>query len=189
MNYRDVPGYFDFEAFYAEVVTAAPDASTLVEVGCWLGRSVIFLAEQVRASKKDIRIFAVDTWRGSPEHDKPDQMLIEQKHHGYIWHQFVNNIHASGVSDLITPMCLPSVEAAKYFEDGSVLMVYLDARHTYEFIKADIGAWRPKVKAGGTLAGHDCGWGGPGLVKRAVDESFSKVRLTGMYNSTWAVNL
>lgn len=188
MKYNDVPGYFDFEGFYSEVVAAAPCGSTLVEVGCWLGRSVIYLAEQVRASGKDIRIFAIDTWRGSPEHDTPDQVLIQQKPYGHIWHQFVGNVRACGVQHIIIPMCLPSLDAARYFEDGSVFAVYIDAQHAYEPVKSDIAAWRPKVQAGGIFAGHDYGWGGPGLVQRAVDEAFPKIRLTGAGNTTWVVN-
>ena len=190
MNYHDVPGYFDFEGFYSEVATAAPPGSVLVEVGAWLGRSVIYLAEHVAAlGKKDIRIFAVDTWRGSIEHCPEDQALI-QKHYGHIWHQFVNNVRACGVSHLITPMCLPSLEAVKYFEDARAFMVYIDAKHAYEPVKADIAAWRPKVQPGGYFAGHDYGWGGPGLVKRAVDESFPQgVRLTGACANTWVARV
>jgi len=186
MSYASVPGYFDFEGFYSEVVAAAPSGSTLVEVGCWLGRSVIYLAEQVAASRKDIRVFAIDTWRGSAEHCPADQTLI-QRSYGYVWHQFVNNVRACGVQSIITPMPLPSLDAAKYFDDASTFMVFIDAQHNYEPVKADIAAWRSKVKPGGYLAGHDYGWGGPGLVKRAVDEAFpSGVRLIG---ATWVVQV
>lgn len=191
MTYRDVQGYFDWEPFYASAVAEAPNDCFMVEVGAWLGRSVIFLAEQVAASRKNIRIFAVDTWRGSPEHDTPDQVLIQQRHYGHIWHTFVNNVRGCNVQHVITPMLLPSLDAVKFFEDGSAFMVYIDAHHAYESVKADITAWRPKVMKGGLFAGHDYGWGGPGLVKRAVDESFAPgtFRLTGACNNTWVVRV
>lgn len=185
MSYANIPGYFDFEGLYSEVVAAAPNNSTLIEVGCWLGRSVIYLAEQVIASKKDIRIFAVDTWRGSAEHCPADQALI-QAHYGHVWHQFVNNVRACGVQANIVPMPLSSLESSKYFKDNSAFMVFLDAQHAYEAVKSDITVWRSKVQHGGYLAGHDYGWNGPELVKRAVDESFpGGVRLTGGSGSTW----
>jgi len=187
MNYTSVPGYFDFESVYNEVVAAAPNGSTLIEVGCWLGRSVIYLAEAVSASGKDIRVFAVDTWRGSEEHCPEDQVLI-RAHYGHVWHQFVNNVRACGAQSIIVPMPLPSLEASKYFEDSSAFMVFIDAQHAYEPVKSDIAAWRSKVKPGGYLAGHDYGWNGPQHVKRAVDEAFpSGVRLSGSNGSTWII--
>jgi hypothetical protein len=52
-------------------------------------------------------------------------------------------------------MQMPSLEAAKGFEDNSLDFVYLDARHDYPSVKADIAAWWPKLKSGGILSGHD----------------------------------
>lgn len=64
-----------------------------------------------------------------------------------------------------------SAEAAlARFEDESIDLVYIDSIHTYEAVRRQIEEWRPKVKVGGFLAGHDfdpAGW--PGVV-RAVEE-------------------
>jgi len=184
MNHADVRGYLGFNEVYCEAVNTAPNGSTLVEIGCWFGRSVIYLAEAVLASKKDLRIFAVDTWHWSEGHLPP----IECKHHGFLWHEFVNNVRACGVQSVITPMCLPSTEAATFFEDESIFMAFIDADHAYEAVKADIAAWRPKVKPGGILAGHDYNpyWSG---VCRAVDETFSKNVTIDTVNSTWMIKL
>lgn len=50
-----------------------------------------------------------------------------------------------------------SVDAAQRFSDaGEVFdVVYLDAGHDYDNIRADIAAWWPLVKPGGILSGHD----------------------------------
>ncbi len=48
-----------------------------------------------------------------------------------------------------------SSEAVKDFEDESLDFVYIDANHSYESVKEDIELWKPKVKIGGILAGHD----------------------------------
>jgi predicted O-methyltransferase YrrM len=45
--------------------------------------------------------------------------------------------------------------AAALFADGSLDLVYVDADHRYDGVAADLRAWRPKVKPGGWIAGHD----------------------------------
>lgn len=49
-----------------------------------------------------------------------------------------------------------SQEAVAEFADGTLDWVYIDANHAYEFAKADMAAWWPKVKSGGIFSGHDC---------------------------------
>ena len=48
-----------------------------------------------------------------------------------------------------------SLDAAKDFKDGSLDFVYLDGNHEYVQVVNDIGAWDPKVRVGGIVAGHD----------------------------------
>ena len=48
-----------------------------------------------------------------------------------------------------------SVEASRDFPDGHFDLVYIDGNHSYAAVVEDIKAWRPKVKPGGILAGHD----------------------------------
>jgi hypothetical protein len=55
----------------------------------------------------------------------------------------------------ITLFAMYSVQAASLIADGSLGMVYIDAEHSYQSVKEDILLWRPKIKKGGILAGHD----------------------------------
>ena len=48
-----------------------------------------------------------------------------------------------------------SVDATKDFPDRSLDAVYIDAEHDEESVYSDIKAWRPKIKLGGFLCGHD----------------------------------
>lgn len=66
-----------------------------------------------------------------------------------------------------------SLEAAGKFANGSLDLVYIDAMHTYDAVKADIEAWLPKIRKGGVISGHDYSdaWNG---VVRAVNEKFGK---------------
>lgn len=65
-----------------------------------------------------------------------------------------------------------SITASRKIEDNSLDMVYIDADHSYEQVMLDIRVWKPKVKKGGILCGHDYAEPlHPGVV-RAVKESF-----------------
>ncbi len=48
-----------------------------------------------------------------------------------------------------------SVDAAAEVPDASLDFVFIDADHVEESVRADILAWRPKIRSGGVLAGHD----------------------------------
>jgi len=75
----------------------------------------------------------------------------------------------------------PTVDAAADIEDGSLDLVFIDANHTYEGCRDDILAWRPKLRAGGWLTGHDYfPEAFPGVVK-AVDELVPGFKLEGDY--------
>jgi len=55
----------------------------------------------------------------------------------------------------IAKVKMTSVEASKQYDDGSLDFVYIDADHSYASVVEDINAWKPKVKPGGYIAGHD----------------------------------
>lgn len=48
-----------------------------------------------------------------------------------------------------------SADAARDVPAGSLDFVYLDANHDFDYVMQDLILWAPKVRAGGTVAGHD----------------------------------
>jgi uncharacterized Rossmann fold enzyme len=62
-----------------------------------------------------------------------------------------------------------SVDAAKGFKDASLDFVFIDADHREECVRADIAAWKPKVKPGGMLMGHDAQEKFPGVLAAIND--------------------
>lgn len=58
---------------------------------------------------------------------------------------------------------------------GDFDMIFLDAMHTYEDVKADIERWWPRVLPGGLMAFHDYGHDHFPGVKQAVDERFGEL--------------
>ena len=80
-------------------------------------------------------------------------------------------------------------DAAADFDDQYFDWIYIDANHNYEFVRADLLAYLPKVKVGGLITGDDfnfprCPNGGP---KRAVEECLAegRVRLARLKNNQY----
>lgn len=148
--YRTIEGWFDFEDLYREAIERTPDGGTLVEVGCWKGKSLSFLLVEARKSEKRLRVYGIDHFLGSA--DQAD--MLERAQESDLYATCVENARRSGHGDWHVHR-LASVPAAAEFTDGSLDFVFIDASHTYASVCEDIAAWLPKVKPGGVLAGHD----------------------------------
>jgi hypothetical protein len=165
-DYQRIDGwFFAREArFYVHQVRRVRSAARFVEIGSWKGRSAVCMAAEIQRSRKPIDFWCVDTWQGSSEHRDVDAVQS-----GTLYDEFLNNI--APFREIIRPLRTTSLEAAERFDDRSLDFVFIDAAHDYDNVLADIRAWRPKVKPGGVLAGHDYLPQWPGVV-RAVEEAF-----------------
>ena len=126
----------------------AKKASThtrIAEIGSWQGRSTTALADHTAG-----RVWAVDTWFGSEEH---------QPVHHRVYELFCANMWKQITLGKVVSVRLPSVTAAKFFQDAGAKfdMVFIDAAHDFYSVKADILAWWPLLEPGGLLCGHDAG--------------------------------
>ena len=150
---------------------AAKTMQSIIEIGSWKGRSTHALASACKG-----KVYAVDTWLGSPEDlIGPDAPHAEART-GDIYSQFLAN-----VTDCpnVVPIQSESVAAAAVVADAD--MVFIDASHEYASVKADIDAWFPKSKK--LICGHD--YNHPG-VELAVREAFGG-RATVAEGSIWQV--
>lgn len=146
--------WFSYPNLYKEFVRNTPEGGVIVEVGVWKGKSIAFLAVEAANSGKQLNIYAVDTWRGSPLEDdhQNDWYVMNDK----LYELFLEN--TKPLSHIIKPIRKPSLEAVAEFSDKSIDRVFIDAAHDFDSVVADIKAWLPKIKSGGVLAGHDWGW-------------------------------
>ena len=83
---------------------------------------------------------------------------------------------------------MPSVDAALAMAEGSVDLVFIDGSHEEADVRQDIEVWRPNVRRGGILAGHDYQPENPGVVA-AVDDLFRDVTVHRPAGSLWYVEL
>lgn len=179
--FRSIPGWYVHADLYRGVVQHAAPGAHFVEVGAWKGKSASFMAVEIINSGKTIQFDVVDTWDGRGEDGEYDEDVTVK--HGKVYDAFM--YYTEPVKDYIKPVRMTSVDAAKLYADNSLDFVFLDAGHEYEDVKADIAAWWPKLKPGGTMGGDDYTRDG---VKFAVNEAFPYHNLIVNYGiPTWNV--
>jgi hypothetical protein len=165
--YHSLEGWFNMEKQYLELLDATPEGGTFVELGCYKGKSTSFIGVEIHKRKRDINFFAIDSFQGATNSTDANEIKayegISEIEESYTY-------NVSLIGNKIKTIVSLTDEAAQYFDDGSVDVVFVDGGHSYEVVKADILAWLPKVKKGGILAGHDFNaWQG---VNKAVTEIF-----------------
>jgi len=148
--YEAIPGWFAAEAVYRAAVAHFGDGARFVEVGAWKGRSAAFMAVEIANSGKSIAFTAIDHFKGS---DEPAHRGDADVVAGTLEDACRRNL--APLAELVTIVRGESVGAAGRFVDGSLDFVFLDASHDEASVAADIAAWRPKLRAGGVLAGDD----------------------------------
>ena len=159
-------------------------AQAVIEIGSCCGRSTRALADHCPGT-----VFAIDPWVGYCNDDGSQAQWIEQAAGGGwtgIRAAFDRNLADHLASGLVKAIARRSEVAAGLFEPGMVDLVFIDGDHRYEVCASDIAQYRPLIRSGGILAGHDythADWPG---VKRAVDELVGPVTLCG---SIWWVRV
>lgn len=152
-SWDQIPGMFDFASVYDAAVAAAAPHAVFVEVGCLAGRSTCYLASAIRASGKDITVYAVDSATGSPT-DTTGRVIVPAMG-GSLAGILHRNILGCGLEPWIVPIVTTSARAARLFNDGTIDFCFIDGDHRYESVTADLRCWWPKIRPGGMLAGHD----------------------------------
>jgi len=154
------------------LVERAHDGDTLVEIGCFLGRSACCFGELIRASGKRLTLLAIDPWPYTMDFGNSD--IIEG-----LFESFYANVRQSNLTKIIVPLRCESVRAAS-FVANDLSAVFIDGDHAYESCRDDIASWLPKVRPGGILAGHDFNDKDfPGVVKAAREAFGESLRVMG----------
>lgn len=184
--YKNIFGYFNYEKVFKNYVERLCDGSTIVEVGCFLGKSSAFLATEILNSGKNIELYCIDTWTGM-KRDEGENVRLNNKVKdlgGNAFPQFVKNLES--VLHIIKPIPVDSIRASKLFEDKSIDIIFLDGDHTYNYLSKEISVWHPKIKDGGIISGHDYNNSGS-EVNLAVDEYFGKNKVKTPIHNVWEV--
>ena len=127
----------------------------IVEIGSFAGVSSDLFARYCQ------KLYCIDIWASDPSYQEidPNALRTAEKMFDEVWMSHNN----------IEPIQAFSLDAVEDFKDGELDMVYIDGRHDYPSVIADIKAWMPKIKKGGWLTGHDIDLDGDRVLK-AVQE-------------------
>jgi cephalosporin hydroxylase len=176
MSLDKIIGWFNFEDVYRDAVREAPRDAVLVEVGVFFGKSLAFLArEAIDQKRDDLVILGVDPWDfGLPHPDTAVERVLEANG-GSSYSSFLSQMSEHALEELhrVRVERMTGALAARKLAAAGVSpwFVFIDADHSYEGVKGDIGAFRPLMQPGSVLAGHDYDPQFPG-VAQAVDEAF-----------------
>ena len=130
---------------FAHWIVVACRPRLLVELGTHNGVSYAAFCEAVAQYGIDARCYAVDTWQGD-EH---------AGHYGAAVFEALRRFHDAryaGFSELLR--CTFS-EALPHFADGSIDLLHIDGFHTYDAVRGDFEAWRPKLSDRAVVLFHD----------------------------------
>lgn len=153
-----------------------------VEVGCKEGRTTGHVLKAVPGSTA----IAIDPWAVQEKGGDPKRETYEDWDFTKIEEDFWENVGEA--DDRCEHWRATSLAAAATAEKQQLRydLVFIDALHDYESVKADIAAWWPLVRAGGVLAGHDFNHRWPG-VERAVADHFDLMEVGVAPDSVWFV--
>src|SRR5687767_8045714 len=156
----------------ARLLRRLPERSVGVEIGVWAGDLSAAILRAVRPA----RLHLLDPWAFAPDE------AYEQAWYGgtragsqaemdEVYERVLQRFETEIADGVVVIHRSPSAEAAARFEDGSLDWVYVDGNHLYDYVRADLELFGPKLRPGGLLAGDDygaAGWWDDG-VRRAVD--------------------
>jgi predicted O-methyltransferase YrrM len=162
--WQNVPGWWDESDAKAmeRLILSHPNLSSIIEIGVYAGRSTVCIQHILKQHRLNSHHTCVDTFKGDDNAPAPFDL----------YDRFMRN-----TADYpITVIQSDSVTASKLFKRPEFDLIFIDASHDYDSVKADITAWLPKLKKGGIIAGHDANWQS---VKQAVSELLPNFQTDG----------
>ena len=98
------------------------------------------------------KYYGIDPWRMQKNYI--DGANIDNNKQEKLYEEVKKRLHKFG-EERINLIREFSNKSVKNFEDLSIDLIYLDARHDFCSVLEDLQLYFPKVKCGGIIAGHD----------------------------------
>lgn len=141
-----------------------------VEVGVLYGENATHLLQQ----NDDLQLLLVDPYLHYSEPKMTAETLLTAKQ------TMLQNM--AKFQSRARWLEMDSIAAAQTQLNGIFDFVFIDANHEEEFVRQDVAVWRPKIKPGGYLMGHDASWPGVAPVVKDLGAELYK-------DDVWAVRV
>lgn len=149
----------------------ASEARVAIEVGSFTGRSTRALADHCPGV-----VYAVDRWDATADTEPGDRAAAALRRSGgdAVYAAFTQALADLIAAGRVLPLRLSARVASQWLVIAGLRadLVFLDGDHRDEACAADIHHFRPVLRTGGILAGHDYGHPQHPGVTRAVDAAF-----------------
>ncbi|WP_286049656.1 class I SAM-dependent methyltransferase [Rheinheimera sp. KL1] len=151
-----------------KAILANISAKTVVEIGCFIGISTLWLAAGMACSNLRGRLFAIDTY--VPKFPWPPfhySCIVDPKS------VIADSVERAGFSDIIHLIESDSKRAASNFDSwlghDEIDLLFIDGDHSIDGCRADFELYAPRVAVGGYIIFHDifpkhCAHEGPRFV-------------------------
>jgi len=163
LPYKSTIGVYYSNGFEIEEIFSKHPIRQALEVGSFLGTGSTAHIGRLLQSKKNAKLFAVDHWLGSTEHQigegAYDPILP------LLYEQFLSNMIHLNLKGTVVPIRMESSDAAQYL-NKTFDFIYIDAEHLEEFVYKDLVVWYPHLNPNGIFCGDD--WGTCVGVRNAV---------------------
>ena len=147
-----------------QIIEIAKDRNTLgalfaeqnMKTGAEIGVQQGIFSETLLAPNPELKLYLVDSWKCEPG----GFILMDNRQIVGNTQAIADRFYESTIKRLkpyknIFVIRKTSMDALADIEDGSLDFVYIDAKHHFDFVMADIIEWSKKVRSGGIVCGHD----------------------------------
>lgn len=160
-NWKDIPGWInDAQWIFKEVVDKCEDGDIVIEIGTYFGQSACYMGELIKTSGKRILFDTFDTFDLDASMHAgyhPKQFIDYRfKRKEWPWKVLVNwHFKKCELENYINLIMCDGNYAYKFYEDNSLMMVYMDGVCSSDNLYKFLCNFWPKIKKGGILSGDD----------------------------------
>jgi hypothetical protein len=148
-----------------EVLEQLPDNAKIVELGSFLGGSIVRIRKKLSELDKIGNIFAIDNWKCmNISQESKDWVGV----HNNFEDKTKENIIKAGWETDIQLINSDTLTACQLFQDNSIDLLFVDDDHSYPHTKYILEKWLEKVKHGGYIIGHDFSDNGVAMAVKEV---------------------
>lgn len=133
-----------------------PKNGRAIEIGCGEGGSLVLMG----LANPTLRLIGIDKFI---PFDEETHAGTARGYQEATYEEFLKTVTLSGFD--IRLIRAWSEEAVGEIDDGSCDLIFIDGNHSFKNVIEDIRLYKPKLKAGGILCGHDYHPRFPGVIK------------------------